>query len=378
MPRLRFFNGEKNLFSPARRSKIFVLLALILIFSACHKKNPSSENLRSATRDLVAAAQQVAGRDSQISIRPEMQSAPGGSAQLVADHIFITLADPSRRDALVRSLDDAAARHGLAHVARSSSSSALRFDYTSGGHRTHSILVIIPVPAFTSAPVRAPISPRAPKLAIILDDLGNDRAAADAILSLHVPLSISVLPNLPDSAEIAEEAHRHGDEVLLHLPMESNDGSHAETVELRTGMNDEEVDSTLNSMLASVPYATGVNNHQGSLATADPQLMAVLMSALRKRGLFFIDSRTTDKTVAYDAAEHAGVRAASRKVFLDDTQTRAAILKQISLAESDARRDGSAIAIGHPHPTTLAALEEMLPRLEARGIRLVLASDLAH
>jgi polysaccharide deacetylase 2 family uncharacterized protein YibQ len=143
-------------------------------------------------------------------------------------------------------------------------------------------------------------------------------------------------------------------------------------------MHPDQVESALAGMLETVPYAAGVNNHQGSLATADRELMQALMPALRARGLFFIDSRTTAATVAYDAAERSGVRAASRKVFLDDTQTKEAILAQIELAERDALRDGSAIAIGHPHPATIAALAEAVPRLEARGIRLVFASDLAH
>src|SRR4029077_3480607 len=122
----------------------------------------------------------------------------------------------------------------------------------------------------------------------------------------------------------------------------------------------------------------GVNNHQGSRATADPALMQALMPALRQRGLFFVDSRTTAATVAYDTAEHDGVRAASRKVFLDDTPTREAILAQLDLAARDARRDGWSIAIGHPHPATIAALREGVPRLEARGIRLVFASDVVR
>jgi uncharacterized protein len=127
-----------------------------------------------------------------------------------------------------------------------------------------------------------------------------------------------------------------------------------------------------------VPHAAGVNNHQGSLATSDPALMEALMPALRDRGLFFIDSRTTPATVAYATAQRFGVRSASRKVFLDDTPTRAAILAQISQAATDAQRDGSAIAIGHPHPETIAALTDSLPRLESLGFRLVFASDLAR
>ena len=139
-----------------------------------------------------------------------------------------------------------------------------------------------------------------------------------------------------------------------------------------------EVGSLLAGMLDTVPHVVGVNNHEGSLATADPSLMAAVMGFLRQRNLFFIDSRTTAATVAYDAARRAGVRAASRNVFLDDVESRAAILRQLDLAARDATEQGSAIAIGHPHPATLAALAQALPQLESRGIHLVYASSLVH
>jgi hypothetical protein len=131
-------------------------------------------------------------------------------------------------------------------------------------------------------------------------------------------------------------------------------------------------------MLATVPYAVGVNNHEGSRATADPRLMQELMPMLREKNLFFVDSRTTAQTVAYQVAQRDGVRSAYRKVFLDDTPERGAIIAQIQLAKRDALRDGWAIAIGHPHPATIAALRDELPRLQSEGVRLVFASDLAH
>jgi hypothetical protein len=106
--------------------------------------------------------------------------------------------------------------------------------------------------------------------------------------------------------------------------------------------------------------------------------MDELMPALHKRGLFFIDSRTTASTVAYNAALHYGVPTASRKVFLDDSLASKAIREQIDLAARDAQREGDAIAIGHPHPETIAALRELLPRLKQQGIQLVFASDLVH
>jgi len=218
-----------------------------------------------------------------------------------------------------------------------------------------------------------------PRLAIILDDVATDPAAADAIFALHYPLTLSVLPNHPRSAQIAQEAHRRGYQVMLHLPMESLANETPESQELRPGMPPAEISSVLNAMLSTVPYAAGVNNHQGSLATSDPRLMANLMPALHSHNLFFIDSRTTAATVAYDAAQSSGVPCTFRNVpFLDDVQEIGAIRRQLEIAAKDARERGQAIAIGHPHPETLHALSEFLPEAEAQGIHLVHASDLVH
>jgi uncharacterized protein len=218
-----------------------------------------------------------------------------------------------------------------------------------------------------------------PLLAIILDDVAGDSAAVDAIFSLHYPLTLSILPNHPRSTEIAQEAHRRGYQIMLHLPMESVANETPETRELRPGMSPPEVSNVLNAMLNSVPYAAGVNNHQGSLATSDTRLMAELMPLLRTHQLFFIDSRTTAATVAYDSAQSAGVPCAFRNVpFLDDVQEIGAIRRQLELAAKDAHEKGQAIAIGHPHATTLRALSEFLPQAEAQGIHLVHASDLVH
>jgi len=218
-----------------------------------------------------------------------------------------------------------------------------------------------------------------PRLAIILDDLGSDPSAVEAIFALHYPLTLSVLPNHPRSSEIAAEAHRRGYQVMLHLPMQSVGNEIPEPGQLRAGMTPSQMTQALNEMLAGVPDAVGVNNHQGSLATSDAALMAQLMPLLRERHLFFIDSRTTAATVAYDAAERDGVPAAFRNVpFLDDVQDDAAIRRQLELAIRGAKEKGQAIAIGHPHPETLRVLREMLPQMQSQGIHLVHASDLVH
>lgn len=218
-----------------------------------------------------------------------------------------------------------------------------------------------------------------PRLAIILDDLGNDRADADAIFALPYSLTLSILPHHAHSAEIAEEAHRRGYQVMLHLPMQALGSETSESQELHPGMTSAEVSRVLGEMLEDVPHAVGVNNHQGSRATSDAALMAELMPNLRERNLFFIDSRTTAATVAFDTARRDGVQCAFRNVpFLDDVQEVGAIRSQLEHAIRSALEKGQAVAIGHPHPETLQALRELLPMAEAQGVHLVRASDLVH
>jgi uncharacterized protein len=358
---------------------------VLLFLAGCGKKALSKSELRTITGEIVAAAQKINGHQSEIAIRPELQPAQhSGSSALATDNIYISLSDPSQIAAFAQALQAIARKHDLS-ITETASRGVIRFDCALHGARTHTVHVVTPLAARANAHPATPTRQSTnrnnlnPRLAIIIDDLGYDRSAADAVLALGFPLTVSVLPHLPLSGELAEEAQRRGDQVMLHLPMESEaDGAKPEDIELRVGMSAAQVDETLAGMLETVPYAAGVNNHQGSRATADPALMQALMPALRQRGLFFVDSRTDPKTVAYDMAERTGVPAASRKVFLDDTPSRDAILKQLALAARDAQRDGFTIAIGHPRPATIAALAEGVPPLEARGIHLVFASELVH
>jgi polysaccharide deacetylase 2 family uncharacterized protein YibQ len=363
--------------APVRLILFFITANFVFFVSGCGSKEISKTEIRAVTSEIVSAAQRISGRRSEVTIRPELQPSKirvGRSS--VTDNIYISLWDSSETNAIRRTLEEIADRHKLS-VVETSSAGLVRFDYTFDGVRTHTIHVVTPLSAARRAP--AVHGGENSRLAIIIDDLGYDRSAADALLALGFPLTVSVLPHLPLSSEVAEEAYRRGDEVMLHLPMQSESPTaKTEEVELRVGMNTKQVDSALAGMLETVPHAVGVNNHQGSRATADPALMAELMPELRRRGLFFVDSRTLASTVAYDTAERFGVRAASRKVFLDDSAKPEAILRQLELAARDAQRDGSAIAIGHPRPETIAVLAQGLPGLESRGLRLVFVSELVQ
>jgi polysaccharide deacetylase 2 family uncharacterized protein YibQ len=377
-PNLKYRGLHSFRLSLALAGCVFVLA---LSLGGCGQQTISKAELRSVTSEVVSAAQKIAGRKAAIEIRPEILSAKTGiPAQTGADSIYVSLPDVREGANLKTALGEIARRHHLT-VSEADSSGVARYDFSFHGVRTHSIHVVTPLGprAPRVATIPKPRGGAGPRLAIIIDDMGYDRAAADSVLALGFPLTVSVLPHLPLSSDVAEEAFRRGDQVMLHLPMQSEEGSaKPEDVELRVGMGAGEVKEILTGMLDTVPHVAGVNNHQGSLATSDPALMAELMPELRARGLFFIDSRTEAKTVAYDAAKRAGVRAASRKVFLDDTASREAIVAQLQLAAKDAQRDGSAIAIGHPRPATIAALAQEVPRLETGGIQLVFASELVQ
>jgi len=369
---------------PLRFIPICFLAAALFFAAGCKKKSApvSSVGIRNMTREFVFAARNASGGRAEVGMRPEYAPRqPGKQQALAADHIYITVPltrgrvpDRAAHDAIEAEMARVAEFHHLQRVTRPGEPGLERFDYQMDGRRTQSIHLITPLP---SADVAAAPAGR-PRLAIVIDDLGNDRGQADSLFRLAYPLTISVLPHEANSGEIAEEAHRRGFQVMLHLPMASNAGDLEEAVELHPGMASAEVEKTFAAMLDTVPYAAGVNNHEGSLGTADQKLMDELMPLLHQRKLFFIDSRTTAATVAETAAHAAGVAAARRNVFLDDEPSVPAIRKQFALAIRDAREKGSALAIGHPHPETLVVLNEMLPEAEYQGVRLVFASDLAR
>jgi polysaccharide deacetylase 2 family uncharacterized protein YibQ len=349
----------------------------------CKKPSPSATaQIRAISRELVLAARIASSGRAEVGMRPEFAARlPGNPQTLSADHIYITvpltgsgIPDRAAHDAIEKELARVAEVHHLHRVARPGAPGLERFDYVLGRRRTQSIHLVTPL----AIVLPAQRTSHQPRLAVVIDDLGNDPARADALFRLSYPLTLSVLPHLSNSIEIAEEAHRRGYQVLLHLPMASTGGEKDEAIELHPGMDSGAVAQTFAAMLDTVPYAVGVNNHEGSRGTSDPTLMSELMPLLRERKMFFVDSRTTAATVAETAAHKAGVPATSRNVFLDDDQSTAAIRKQFALALHDAREKGSALAIGHPHPETLQVLAEMLPQAERRRVTLVFASDLVR
>ena len=222
-------------------------------------------------------------------------------------------------------------------------------------------------------------NPNAPKLALIIDDCGQWLTTERGFIALPVPLTLSVLPHVHGSTVIAQEAKGAGKGVMLHLPMETLSGMNPGPGEVTTEMTDAQVTAQVEDDLAQVPLAAGVNNHEGSKASADKRVMSDVIDVLKKHGdLFFIDSRTNAASVGEQVASADGVPTAARDVFLDNKEDVAYSEAQLRDAEEIAKRTGSAIAIGHPKATTLEAVKALIPQFQADGIQFVLAQDLTR
>ncbi|MCU7842286.1 MAG: divergent polysaccharide deacetylase family protein [Candidatus Thiodiazotropha sp. (ex Monitilora ramsayi)] len=239
------------------------------------------------------------------------------------------------------------------------------------------LVLTLMIPMFTEAETAVDVPERV-RIALIIDDLGNQEVQGKKALALPGAITYAFLPQTPFAWQLASDAHRLNKEVMLHLPMESDLGNALGAGALTLEMSQAEFLQTLKRNLASIPFVAGVNNHMGSLLTRDPTAMRWLMNGLREAGLFFIDSRTTDATVAERVARNQFVATARRHVFLDNVQERDAVRAQLTALIDMAREQGSAIGIGHPYPETLAILTEELPKLEAAGIELVPASSLVN
>ena len=213
----------------------------------------------------------------------------------------------------------------------------------------------------------------APRIAIIIDDLGYQLAAGRRAIMLPGPVAFSFLPFTPRAAALAHDAHAHGKEVLLHLPLQAGAaGRAAEPREIHLDMSQAAIAATLSEALASVPYVVGINSHRGSLLTRHPGQMQWLMEAIRMHdGLYFIDSYTTHRSVALQIARESGIHAVRRDVFLDPDASPETVAREFERLKMLARERGQALAIGHPYPATLELLERELPRLEADGFELV-------
>jgi polysaccharide deacetylase 2 family uncharacterized protein YibQ len=229
-----------------------------------------------------------------------------------------------------------------------------------------------PMPAWLQNSV-ASIDPGArPMIAIVLDDVGAAPGDAPGAVALPAPITLSIMTYAPNAARLAESARKAGHEIMVHVPMEpinrdADPGKNA----LLTSLPRDEIQRRLDWDLSQFQGYVGINNHMGSRFTQDAAGMQIVLENLKARGLLFLDSRTIASSVGDTLAGRLGVTHLKRDVFLDDVIDEAGIRKQLAHTEAVARKQGFAIAIGHPHPDTVEALRQWIPEAKARGFILV-------
>jgi polysaccharide deacetylase 2 family uncharacterized protein YibQ len=211
-----------------------------------------------------------------------------------------------------------------------------------------------------------------PMIAIVIDDMGLDRKRSAEVMTLPGPLTLSFMTYAEDLAKQTAIGRAHGDEIMLHMPMEPqarhvDPGPNA----LVTGLDDAELKRRVIWGLNRIDGIVGVNNHMGSRFTESQPGMTIVLEQLRERGLFFLDSRTTPRSVGLATARQMGVPSVGRDVFLDNFMTDPEVARELVETEAVARRNGVAIAIGHPHDATIAELRQWLPTVAAKGFKLV-------
>ncbi|MGD8784322.1 MAG: divergent polysaccharide deacetylase family protein [Thioalkalispiraceae bacterium] len=216
-----------------------------------------------------------------------------------------------------------------------------------------------------------------PRVAIIIDDLGDRLKDGRRVIDLPGQITVGVLPFTPYAKTLADYAVEHHKEILLHLPMEAMEDRRLGKAGLRSSMSKDEFLHSLKTSLSYIKNISGVNNHMGSRLTQDKQMMNWLMQGILHYGdLYFVDSRTISTSYALAAAKEIGLESATRDVFLDHDRSQEKIRKQWNYLLKTARQKGSAIAIAHPYPETIQFLNQALLELEETDIKLVSVSGL--
>ena len=249
---------------------------------------------------------------------------------------------------------------------------------------------VIPAPMVTTRPTPSPTKTveqrvyqydvlKTHGIALVIDDVGYDLPALRRVLALRIPVAISIIPDTPHAKEAAEMAHKAGQVVMLHMPMEPENPHYRERMDdsfLRGDMSEDTMKKMLLHSLGKVPYVRGMNNHMGSFLTSMPEPMAWVMQFCRDHQLFFVDSKTSSKSVASDIAASFGLTWGSRRIFLDNSVKEDDIKQAWLSAERCAKRQGGCIVIGHPHPETLNFLEQQMSHVNPKMMRVV--TDLLH
>ena len=212
-----------------------------------------------------------------------------------------------------------------------------------------------------------------PLIAILIDDMGvNSKMSNKVMAEIAKPITFSFLPYGNNIQKQVDKAKDFGHEIMLHLPWEpysisANPGPNS----LKTEDTKEEILENLNKNLNAFSGYDGINNHMGSKFSRYRNGIELVMSEIKERDLFFVDSMTDNKSIAGKIAKEYSVPTTHRNVFLDHIDSDEFVKHALQEVERIAEQEGTVVAIGHPKDATINALRKWLPDLEKRGFKVV-------
>ena len=355
------------------------LLAVFLIFGGyvylSREKPPSQEDFSKKvflTDQIIRGQLDALGIEKKNILLQQSSSRKAGGLTWKKSSLKLRVFAPRTFSSIEGDLRRSLAPLGKSVSIRSSrSKDSLRLEIRVLNRDTHELTFVL----------STPVTPRValqPRIAIVIDDLGSKDKISQELLRWDLPVTLAILPFTPFAKTLAEEAHRLGKEIILHLPMEPQGYPQVRPGEgaLLEEMSDAKLLHQLARDIEGVPYITGVSNHMGSRLMEEPEKIKVIFSELKKRGLFFLDSRTTPQTVGLQVAQSVGLKAMERSVFIDNSSTEEDIERQLEQLIQIALSKGKAIGIGHPHASTIKAIKKMIPELKEKGIEVVSLSVL--
>ena len=235
------------------------------------------------------------------------------------------------------------------------------------------------IPGANVSDVKPPFKP-SPRyyVGLIIDDMGYRYQSGKRAINLPANITYSFLPYSPHARKLANQAHNQHKEIMLHIPMEATSGKALGPGGLTSDMPKAVFDLELLHSLSAIPYIKGVNNHMGSFLTQQNEKMTWLMEKLAERDIYFVDSRTSVKSLALKAARQIGIRSETRDIFVDHDLSEKAMQRQLDQVIRVAKRNGSAVVIAHPFPETMNILEKWLPIAKEQGLEFVYMSDLLN
>ena len=376
-----------------RWKRIHVLIILTVLLGSCRQIPRPKENRGELFHnELKAALREGALAVCKLTVATERVETDGGIQDMT--HVKIVAPNRSLLQQAGKTVEEIAGRYELSSrrwVSPTNGTEFVLYEISEGRQRVSSILLVLNSRREPEKPATLPTNEFEPskivlpkffqgdyRVSIIIDDLGADLGVAEELVKFPQNLTLSIIPELKYTQKTAELAKSNGKEVMVHLPMEpeAREGLVIGPKTILSRMSPPEVESLFEEMVTNVPYAVGMNNHMGSKATSDRALMAEVLALTKLHRFYFIDSRTTPATQGYAMARELGVPTNFRSVFLDDKKNVLYTEYQLDVLLKRMLNQGSAIAIGHPYPTTIEALRKKLPEFERRGVKIVFVSDL--